>query len=523
MKKKTKIVERGITPKDVIYLIMPDRFASGHSNCCKKDVDRDNPWMWHGGTLRGIIEHLDYIKELGVTAIWLTPVFENNNPIESAKYASYHGYGVTNFKKIDPHFGSLYDFKELVNQAHAKEIKVIIDLVMNHCGIGHHWVNEQPDYINVLDNKTNPRLSNYNLTTVLGEYASKYDKETTVKGWFTKQMPDIDLTNKDVQTYFIDVVDYWIKEAGVDGLRLDTYLYADDKAMREWQNKLWEKHPGFPIIAETWVPNTAYTAEIQKRMSQQVCYTSLLSRLKKTICRSDLNERSNIPIIMDFAFQKAIDKAFDNNKSEEQQRALYDHFLYDYLYDNPSMTLAFLDNHDMRRWYYEHEDLDIAKQAMGILLTVPRIPQILYGTEILSTGDNEGTGDGNWRNDFPGGWEEDPVNKFISKGRTSSEEDFFKFTQALLKWRKDSSAVTCGKMVQFLPQNGVYVYCRYNEIQRFVVFANLLGFNSKIELCRYKEIFDGKGKGKNIITKAEIDLSSRELIIQKNQILIIQL
>lgn len=494
-----------ITSKDVIYLIMPDRFACAEGNYSQIDVDRSNPNYWHGGNIKGIIERLDYIVDLGITTIWLTPIFKNDNPIEDGKYASYHGYGITDFLSVDPHFGTLDDYIELVNAAHERGLKVIMDFVVNHCGINHIWLKDKSkrNWINnIKDEEGNPILCNKNTTTILGEYVSDYDRNQTIKGWFTKNMPDINLANTNVQNYFIDTICWWIEKTKIDAIRVDTYQYSDKNAMLNIQNAVQQRYPGFTVIAETWVPNPAYTSKIQKE-----CTTIVANNL----------------VVMDFAFQKAIDIAFSNKK--EAEYCLYNHFIYDYLYDNPKQTLAFLDNHDIGRWYFYHNNVEVAKQAMAILLTAPRIPQILYGTELLFIGDGWGVEDGNWRCDFPGGWSSDSTDKFRSDCRTYIENDFFEFTRKMLHWRKDNSAVTDGKMKQYLPQNGVYVYSRYVDYRRVVVFSNLSGLNQNILLDRYREdnVLEGIHSAFDIVSGETIELKSDYLTLSRNQIVILDI
>lgn len=491
-----------ITTKDVIYLIMPDRFACADGNYSQTDVDRNKPFYWHGGNIKGIIEHLDYIVDLGVTAIWLTPIFENNNPIENGKYTSYHGYGITDFFSVDPHFGTTEDYIELVELAHQKGLKVIMDFVVNHCGINHPWLKNKSNtsWINYIKDEEGDLIqSNKNTTTILGEYVSDYDKIQTIKGWFTKNMPDINLSNTNVQNYFIDTICWWIENAKMNAIRIDTYQYSDKNAMLNIQGAIQLRHPGFTIIAETWVSNPAYTSKIQKE-----CTTK------------DANDL----VVMDFAFQKAIDFAFSNKK--EAEYSLYNHFIYDYLYDDPKQTLVFLDNHDIGRWFFYHNNVEVFKQV-AILLTVPRIPQILYGTELLFIGDGWGTEDGNWRCDFPGGWSGDSTNKFYSYGRSYVENDFIEFTKRLLCWRKSNTAVTDGKMKQYLPQNNVYVYSRYVNNRRVVVFSNLSGLNQKILLERYREdnVLKDVHSAFDIVSGETIKLQSEYLVVRRNQIIIL--
>lgn len=489
-----------ITQNDVIYLIMPDRFSCHDYPLTNLQVDRNKSTFWHGGNIRGVIDRLNYLSELGVTAIWLTPIMENNNRLEMQKYASYHGYGITDFCKVDEHFGSIEDYQELVRKSHELGIKVIFDFVMNHCGIGSDLLKLHPSWFNRLDSEKKPRLTNHNTTTILGSYSSKYDKETTIKGWFTPNMPDFDLSNSEVLAFFEQTIDWWLNQCPIDAIRLDTYQYVDQEGMLEWQKSVQQKHPGLSIIAETWVPDAAYTAEIQKK------YNTSVSRV----------------IVMDFAFQQAIQKAFSSHKSEQQAYALYNHFINDFLYDEPGHILAFLDNHDMVRWCYAHKNINQVKQAIGVLLTIPRIPQILYGTEILLKGDGKGLEDGNWRCDFPGGWKDDAIDLFDDATRKQDKKiyNFWKYTQRLIQWRKHSNAVTKGQMTHFLPQNGVYVYVRNFESEMVVVIVNFSKSKQTIALSRYREIIPLNFFGIDLVSKKVISLANEKLEIKKYGIII---
>ena len=368
-----------IDTSDVIYLIMPDRYARSTQKERPSDIDVKNPNGWHGGNIRGVIEQLDYIKDLGVTAIWLTPVFENDNPSQKKDgnvYETYHGYSITNFYEVDKHYGNIRDYCELVVKAHRRGLKVIKDVVFNHCSINHPWVNNLPqkDWINGVD-YTHRQLTNYSVTTIFDKYASASDKVATVNGWFTDSMPDLNLKNPDVLKYLTQMTIWWIETANIDAIRMDTYLYSDFDAMQKWQRRMDLEYPGFSIIAETWVPDAPYTARIQQEI--------LNANKTKAPC-----------IVMDFAFQKRLEKTFYNGDvRENKETEMYDHFVNDFLYEDPVNILAFIDNHDLPRWLSINKGVKPLKQALAILMTSPRIPQLYYGTEILMAGDGKGTGD----------------------------------------------------------------------------------------------------------------------------------
>lgn len=487
------IEHHALSPSDVIYLIMPDRFARTKDDKVYNDVDINNPHAWHGGTLNGIRKHLDYIQELGITTIWLTPIFKNNHSLYKNQYASYHGYAITDFYDIEPHLGTLEDYKALVDEAHCQGLKVVMDIVFNHCGSEHPWVRRggsSATWMNRDAGKTN-----YECRTVLDLYASDYDREATVKGHFSEIMKDLNLEDENVLQYLTQMTFWWIEVTGIDAFRMDTYLYSEGKQMNKWLKVLKEQYPHFSVIAETWMGNPALTAKVQK---DALPYTG----------------KDNPLIVMDFDFQESLSKAI----SIGDMRPLYEHSVCDFLYKFPQQTLAFLDNHDTRRWKLEHPQISQLKQALAILLTIPRIPQILYGTEYLFAGEGNGISDGDMRQDFD--W---------SKQRTSEEHAFYSFMQSLLHWRKSCMAVTLGTMKHFLPQRGVYVYFRKYYKDKVMVVLNPQKVKRKITLARYAEELKGSRTATDIITGSEYDLSGPRgmgknyLEIQKNGILILTL
>lgn len=491
--------------KDVVYLIMPDRFSCAKSkNLESRDIDRSNHHGWHGGNIQGVINHLDYLSDLGITALWLTPIVENKMaPVRERKkkYEFYHGYAATDFYSVDSHFGNLTDYQELVSASHSRGMKVVMDLVLNHCGTSHTWFSFPP--MRNWFNEANPskaRKTNYRLTTVLDPYRSDADIDDTVKGWFSANMPDINLENKEVLHYFTQLALWWISTTSLDAIRVDTYPYMDLKSLKRWQRDIHKVYPKITFIAESWVEETAYTSEIQKRNS----------------------DGDNTLVVMDFAFQKHLKEMLLTRNREKASYALYNHFVYDYLYRDATKVLAFLDNHDMTRWAYLCDDIQKTKQAIGILLTVPRIPQIQYGTELLFEGSG-GTDDGSYRQDFPGGWTNDECNKFLESGRTAEEQEVFDFTRRLLQWRKECKAITEGKMKHFIPQKGVYVYFRKNNREQIMVIVNCLNRPISIDFSTFIEkTTKGYSYGRDIITghKYMFDVPNT---INENELLILNL
>ena len=422
---------QGFTNANVLYMLMPDRFASSGKNLEVKGlnaykVDRSQPSLRHGGDLEGLRQHLDYFTELGVTALWFTPVLENNSP-DHGKTSTYHGYATTDYYRVDPRFGSNADYRRLVDDAHKKGLKVVMDMIFNHCGFEHPWVKDMPtkDWFNTpewlypenqkytvktqtMDGEqtTNTKYlqTSYKLTPVLDPYASKVDLHETVDGWFVPTMPDLNQRNEHLMTYLIQNSEWWIETVGIDGIRMDTYPYADRKGMARWMEVLNEEYPNFNTVGETWVTEPAYTAAWQKD-----------SPLQK--------ENSNLKTVMDFAFFDRVNQA----KNEETDawwngfNRIYNSLCYDYLYKDPSHVMAFIENHDTDRFLGETQDTLALKQALALLLTVNRIPQLYYGTEVLMNGTKQVT-DGNVRKDFPGGFPGDTRSAFTTRGTHQGRE-----------------------------------------------------------------------------------------------------
>lgn len=490
-----------LSMKDAIYLLMPDRFAITDSkNCLNRNViDKSNPDCWHGGTLKGMMAHIGDIADMGFTAIWHTPVFENKQEVTNdTKYYSYHGYAITDFYEIDSHFGSFGDYCDFVDAAHKKDLKVIMDMVFNHCGIDHPFVKNPPvkDWFNDLDEGT-CKLTNYSPLSAYDKYASEYDKEHFVRGWFTQDMPDLNLSNDIVLDYMTQMSIWWIETTGIDAFRIDTYPYAGVEYMQEWQRRLYADYPKFPILSEAWVGETEYTAKMQ-------------SDNLKAIPESTMT-------FMDFAFQRRLFETSIENVARE----IYSHFALDFVYKNPHNLLAFLDNHDVVRWLFRHPSVEGLKQAIGLLLTIPRIPQIYYGTEILMSGDGKGKSDGNMRQDYP--W---------NRPLTAEQQDFKTYICKLLKWRKGCKAITDGEMMHFVPLDGkVYVYFRYlkddngniDDSNVVMIVVNFSEENKEVDLCRFKEMLPVCELWHDVICDKEVLLNSMNSItIKANGIIILE-
>ena len=513
---------KGFDISDVLYMLMPDRFAqgAGHNPQVKGmrayKEDRTQPSLRHGGDLNGIREHLDYFKELGVTALWLTPVLENDSPDDERGYSTYHGYATTNYYRVDPRFGTNDDYRRLCDEAHKKGLKVVMDMIFNHSGFEHPWTSDMPtkDWLNLNDwlkeskGTSNPTgtsflQTSYKLTPVKDPYASKVDLKETVDGWFVPTMPDLNQKNPHLMTYLIQNSKWWIETVGIDGIRMDTYPYADAKGMARWMKELDEEYPNFNTVGETWVTEPAYTAAWQKG-----------SKLSK--------DNSYLKTVMDFAFFDRLSLA----KNEETDawwnglNRLYNSFVYDYLYADPTHVMAFIDNHDTDRFLGNGRDSLMLKQALALLMTVRRIPQLYYGTEIMMSGTKEVT-DGHVRKDFPGGFPGDDHNAFTREGRTKAEQQMFSWLSRLLHWRKGNQVITKGTMTQFIPFNGIYVIARQYKGKTAMTVLNGTTKPAKMDVKRYQEVLGDTKKAKDVLTGRYFDVS-KDLQLKPRQSLILE-
>ncbi len=513
---------RGFTNADVLYMLMPDRFAQGEGHQPQVKglrayrEDRSQPSLRHGGDLNGIREHLDYFKQLGVTALWLTPVLENDSPDSENGYSTYHGYATTDYYRVDPRFGTNDDYRRLCDEAHQKGLKVVMDMIFNHSGFEHPWTKDMPsdDWLNLPEwlkesngTSDSPGTSflqtSYKLTPVVDPYASKVDQRETTEGWFVPTMPDLNQHNPHLMRYLIQNSFWWIETVGIDGIRMDTYPYAYADAMAQWMKELDEEYPNFNTVGETWVTEPAYTATWQKD-----------SKLAK--------QNSYLKTVMDFSFFDKLNQA----KNEETDpwfsglNRLYASFVYDYLYPNPSSVMAFIENHDTDRFLGNGRDTLALKQALALLLTVNRIPQLYYGTEVLMNGTKEVT-DGNVRKDFPGGFPGDTHNCFTAEGRSKAEQQMFLWTSRLLHWRQGNEVISKGSQTQFIPYHGIYVIARQYKGRTALTVLNGTSKEARLEVKRYAEVLGGAGRAKDVLTGRYYDLST-DLTMRPRQSLILE-
>lgn len=485
---------QGFTNADVLYMLMPDRFADGNvkNNVVKGMLDqrcvRTEPSLRHGGDLEGIRQHLDYFNELGVTALWFTPVLENDMP-SGGGHSSYHGYATTNYYNVDPRFGTNADYRRLVDEAHQKGLKVVMDMIFNHCGSSHPWQINPPasDWFN----QPNYGLqTSFKLTPCVDPYASEIDKRETEEGWFASSMPDLNQNNPHVATYLIQNSIWWVETVGINGIRMDTYPYAYAAPMARWMKQLNEEYPNFNTVGETWVTQPAYTAAWQKD-----------SRLAK--------QNSNLKTVMDFAFYEAMDSC-KHETTDDWWRGfnrVYNTFVYDYLYTDVNHVMAFIENHDTDRFLGEGKDVNRLKQGLALLLTIKRIPQLYYGTEVLMNGVKKVT-DGNVRKDFMGGFPGDERNCFTADGRTAAENEMFGWLSRLLHWRKGNDVIVNGTQTQFCPHNGVYVIARRHEGKTVMLMLNGLDKENKVDVKRYTELIGTTAEASNVLTGEKINLTT---------------
>ena len=498
---------KGFDASDVLYLIMPDRFADGNpdnnSNInLKNDVkaDRSNPNGRHGGDIKGITDHLDYIENLGVTAIWVNPVLTNDMP-----GGTYHGYATTDYYNIDPRFGTNQEWNNLVDQCHKRGIKVVMDMIFNHSGSEHIWFTDRPsrDWFNYPEGYVQ---TSYRLSTVYDPYVSEYDRRLTTDGWFVESMPDLNQNNPHLMTYLIQNSIWWIESSKIDGIRMDTHPYAFAQPMAQWIDAVEREYPNYNIVGECWYGTEGGEAYWQRGSKV-----------------SDIN--TNLPTVMDFVLSISARKAFSEQTDPwNGLNTIYDHLALDYLFPNPQKILTFLDNHDTDRFLLEvPKDLGWWKQALTFLLTSRGIPQLYYGTELLMHGKKEGS-DGYVRLDFPGGFPGDQINAFTPEGRTPMQNEAHDFLAKVLNWRKGKAneVIAKGSLKHFMPTNGVYLYERRLGDKQIIIMLNGNDNENTIEMDRYKEILPIGTTMHDMLTNSsvtiddEMTLAPRAIYILEN-------
>ena len=492
---------------DMMYLIMPDRFANGKKNNDSNELtfekyNRSLPGGRHGGDIQGIINHLDYLQELGVTAVWNTPLCEDNEE----KY-SYHTYAQSDVYKIDPRYGTNEDYARLVSELHKRKMKLVMDYVTNHWGAAHWMMKDLPtqDWIHQFETFTQ---TNHKRTTINDINASKIDTKICMDGWFAPTMPDLNQSNPLMLNYLIQNAIWWIEYADLDGFRVDTYNYSDPEGIAKWTKAITNEYPNFNIVGEVWMQNQAQIAYWQK--------DSKIAAIQ--------NYNSYLPSVMDFTLLGALGSVFneDDGSWDKGLVKIYDNFSNDFLYPNINNLLIFAENHDTQRVNHVYDnDIRKYKMAMTILATVRGIPQLYYGSEIGMSG-NKDKGDADIRQDFPGGWEGDANNAFTKEGRTEMQNEYFDFTSKLFNWRKTKSAVHFGKMTHYIPENNVYVYFRYNTTDNVMVLINNSNETKAINTTRFAENIGNHKTGNDVITEQNIDIT-KEITLEPKSVLILEL
>ncbi len=490
----------GFDSSDLIYLIMPDRFANGNPDGdshpeTHEEANRTDPGGRHGGDIRGIINHLDYIKEIGATAIWSTPLCEDND-----QQGSYHGYAQSDVYRIDPRYGTNEEYVELAEALHQRDMKLIMDYVTNHWGLEHwiiqdlpsdDWIHQFPEYLQ----------TNHRMTTQMDPNASALDLKNCVEGWFVPSMPDLNQTNPRVLNYLIQNALWWIEYAGLDGLRVDTYSYNNKDTIAQWTKAIMDEYPKFNIVGEIWMHHQAQIAYWQRH--------SKIGAIQ--------NYNSHLPSVMDFTLHDAIMEVFDENEPDWNSGMvkIYENFVNDFLYPDINNVLIFAENHDTPRINEIYPELEDYKMVMTLIASVRGIPQIYYGSEIGMKG-KKSEGDGDIRRDFPGGWPGDSNNAYTSAGRNESQNQYFDFTSKLFNWRKKAVVIHKGAMTQYTPEENVFVYFRTLEDKSVMVVLNPNHESREISLGRFADNLAGFKTGFDVISENEKELNETLSIARKS-------
>ena len=493
----------GFNSSDVMYLITPDRFANGDST--NDDIksmferpNRDYNRGLHGGDIKGIINHLDYIKDLGFTTVWLNPVLENN-----MKKSSYHGYSTTDYYKVDPRFGSNELFQELSISAKEKGIKLVMDLIPNHCG-SEHWFFKDPPMDNWFNNQSGFKQTSHRRETVQDIYASEIDKREHADGWFVETMPDLNQKNQKMSKYLIQNTLWWIEYARLSGIRVDTYPYSDKDFMSDWTFAVMDEYPNFNIVGEEWSDNPIVISYWQKDKINHDGYVSYLPTLMDFPLQISFTEA----LLDDFSWGKGFIKPYKTLAS-------------DFLYPNPNNLLIFPDNHDMTRFFTQvNNDIDLFKMGIVYYSTMRGIPQFYYGTEILMNSDENPGDHGLIRTEFPGGWPDHSKNAFTGDGLSYNERQTQLFFKEILNWRKDNEVIHNGKLIQFAPKGGIYSFFRILNNKMVWVIFNRNNSPETLETSRFDELIENYEIAFDIINKKKVSISEKIIINAKSALIL---
>ena len=518
-KRELNTQSNGFDSSDVIYLITPDRFANGnYSNDIKKGlkenkINRDDNYARHGGDLQGISKNIDYLESMGFTSLWLNPVLVND-----MNEGSYHGYATTDYYTVDPRLGTMEDYLNLSTIAEKNNIKLIKDIIVNHCGLYHWWMDDLPfnDWLNFQEiyikstDKTiekNTVYSNHRRSTIQDIYAAEVDYRGMLDGWFVPTMPDLNQRNKFMAEYLIQNSIWWIETLNLSGIRQDTYPYAEKEFLSDWAGRIMKEYPKFNIVGEEWSYNPIRIAYWQEGNNNKDGY------------------KSNLKSTMDFAMQKAIFEGISEGENWNTGLIkIYESLSNDFYYEDPASLLVFNDNHDMSRIYTQmKEDISKTKMAVGLMLVLPRIPQILYGTEILMQDTAQPGDHGLIRSDFPGGWKNDETNAFTGENMKNDQIEMQNYLKTVLNFRKNSKAIHYGKTLHYAPINGIYLISRKNDDETVLYIINKNNFDKELNLERFAELKIDNAilrdiySGEKFIWKDKITLKKNSSIILTNK------
>ncbi|WP_345090704.1 glycoside hydrolase family 13 protein [Flavobacterium chungnamense] len=492
---------------DMIYLLMPDRFANGNTNndshpSVIEKADRTKIDGRYGGDIDGMIKNLDYIKDLGATTLWPTPLCEDND-----ERGSYHTYGQSDVYKIDPRFGTNEDYVKLSNELHNRDMKLIMDYVTNHWSYNHWMMKDMPTY-DWFHQFPGYKQTNYKTTTHSDTNASETDKNLATSGWFVKSMPDLNQKNPLVLNYLIQNAIWWIEYANLDGFRVDTYPYTDKESIALWTKAVTDEYPNFNIAAEAWLYSHAQISYWQK--------DSKISAIQ--------SYNSYCPTVMDFMLQTILEKGVLKEEKQNWNEGVtkfYDTFSNDFLYPNINNMFVFAENHDTQRINFVYPKFEDYKITMALIATIRGIPQLYYGSEIGMTG-SKNVGDGDIRREFPGGWSDHKQNAFTKEGRTAEQEKYHAVTKKLFNWRKNKEVIHTGKTTHYIPENNVYVYFRYNEKESVMIIMNNSVEKQKMNINHFKESIKNNTSGKDVLTDKSFDLKN-DIEIEGKSVLILEL
>ena len=497
---------QGFDSSDLIYLIMPDRFANGnpdndsHPDLVEK-ADRSLPGGRHGGDIQGIIDHLDYIQELGATALWSTPLCEDNDTTYS-----YHTYAQSDVYQIDKRYGSNEDYRRLAQELHNRDMKLIKDYVTNHWGLPHWMIQDLPGY-DWIHQFPGYGQTNYRMTTQMDPNASAIDTRYNEDGWFVRSMPDLNQRHPKMLNYLVQNAIWWIEYADLDGFRVDTYSYGNKEGMAAWTKAIMDEYPNFNIVGEVWMHDQAQNAYWQK--------DSKLGAIQ--------NFNSHLPSVMDFTLHDELMDAFRETPSwNKGVITVYENFANDFLYPDINNILVFAENHDTMRINELYPEISDYRLIMTLLATIRGIPQVYYGSEIGMKGD-KGKGDADIRRDFPGGWAEDAQNAFEAEQRTDMQDAYFQFSKRLFNWRKNAAVIHKGETIHFVPQQEVYVYFRLLNEDRVMVVLNNNTEDVSLSLDRFAEVLEEVSQGTEILSGETLDLNAGILELKAKSPMIIEL